>query len=58
MTSKGEMEPATIIRMYGYEYHLVYRPGRPASGVPDPCFMGKKCMALASVNKINGKRKK
>ena len=47
---KGTMKPETIIKKYGYEYHLVETVRLPE--VPEPAFMGIKGMALKSVKKI------
>jgi hypothetical protein len=44
------MNPETIIRKYGYEYHLV-AVDRKSMGV-DPKYFGMKGFALKSVNKI------
>jgi len=52
MTNKVMKEPETIIRKYGYEYHLVEVFGRENSKIPGPCFMGMKGLALKSCNKI------
>jgi hypothetical protein len=42
------MQPETIIKKYGYEYHLV---GCDRID-PIPCFLGKKGFVLKSCNKI------
>jgi hypothetical protein len=44
--------PETIIRKYGYEYHLVSVDREGLFRVPDPCIFGMKGFALKSVNKI------
>jgi hypothetical protein len=44
-------DPETIIRKYGYEYHLVERD-RELSGVLNPQIFGMKGFALKSVKKI------
>jgi len=43
-------KPVTIIKKYGYEYHLVESPLR--EGWREPAFMGLKGMALKAVKKI------
>ena len=55
---KKELKIGTpkIIRMYGYEYHLVEVHRTPSLNVPDPCFMGYWNMALTKVVKIDKKR--
>ena len=54
MTKTVRHIPVTIIRKYGYEYHLVeiHR-----EGVADPCFFGLTGMALHSCKKIEGENK-
>jgi hypothetical protein len=44
--------PETIIRKYGYEYHLVALDRKGLLNVPDPCIFGMKGFALKSINKI------
>ena len=45
-------EQETIIKKYGYEYHLVRSQDRSNSKIPEPCFMGMQGFALKSCNKI------
>jgi hypothetical protein len=45
-------DPETIIRKYGYEYHLVNVDRARGLGVPDPAVFGMRGFALKSVNKI------
>jgi len=53
MTKIYGIRPATtIIRKYGYEYHLV-EVDRGFSGIRNPCFMEHQNMALVKVVKIN-----
>ena len=46
------IEPETIIRKYGYEYHLVAVDRKGLMNVGDPCMFGMRGFALKSVNKI------
>lgn len=47
-----KIKPETIVRKYGYEYHLVEVIDRDKTGVREPSFMGMRGFALRSVNKI------
>ena len=44
------MKPVTIVKKYGYEYHLVEAVRTP--DVPEPSFLGMKGYALKAVKKI------
>ena len=57
MSLKTSPEPPTIIKKYGYEYHLIEVDKR-TDGNPQPCFMGFPNMALVSCNKIGQEIKK
>ena len=49
--------PETIIKKYGYEYHLVPVDRNEIFGLPNPCFMGYENMALKRVVKIKKEKK-
>jgi hypothetical protein len=53
-----KLKPCTILRKYGYEYHLVEACRPDDKNVEQPCFMGLKGFALKSVNKIKKNDKK
>jgi hypothetical protein len=44
--------PEKIIKMYGYEYHLVESSDRDSFKLPNACAFGFSGWALKSVNKI------
>jgi hypothetical protein len=44
--------PEKIIKMYGYEYHLVESPDRDSFKLPNACAFGLNGFALKSCNKI------
>jgi hypothetical protein len=46
------IEPETIIRKYGYEYHLVAIDRKGLMNIGNPAVFGMKGFALKSVNKI------
>jgi len=46
------LEPTTIIRKYGYEYHLVQMERGTQNNLPQPCFMGRLGFALKYCKKI------
>jgi hypothetical protein len=57
MTLKGKIVPVTIVRRYGYEYHLVEISRADRCELPMPCFMGQPGMALHSFKKIDRETK-
>jgi len=52
-TKKGTMNHLeTIVKSYGYEYHLVECIRSEEWKLPQPCMFGMKNMALSKVVKI------